>query len=74
MIHLYVLPSVSFLLDIFFIYISNAIPKVPSTLPPPCTSILNKSCNCNLTIKENNQKMLNGEIFCENMWLILLKT
>jgi hypothetical protein len=25
----------SFLLDIFFIYISNAIPKVPYTLPPP---------------------------------------
>jgi hypothetical protein len=25
-----------FLLDIFFIYISNAIPKVPYTLPPPC--------------------------------------
>jgi hypothetical protein len=24
------------LLDIFFIYISNAIPKVPYTLPPPC--------------------------------------
>jgi hypothetical protein len=24
-----------FLLDIFFIYISNAIPKVPYTLPPP---------------------------------------
>jgi hypothetical protein len=26
-----------FLLDIFFIYISNAIPKVPYTLPPPCS-------------------------------------
>jgi hypothetical protein len=25
-----------FLLDMFFIYISNAIPKVPYTLPPPC--------------------------------------
>jgi hypothetical protein len=25
------------LLDIFFIYISNAIPKVPYTLPPPCS-------------------------------------
>jgi hypothetical protein len=25
----------SFLLDIFFIYISNAIPKAPYTLPPP---------------------------------------
>jgi hypothetical protein len=24
-----------FLLDIFFIYISNAIPRVPYTLPPP---------------------------------------
>jgi hypothetical protein len=24
-----------FLLGIFFIYISNAIPKVPHTLPPP---------------------------------------
>jgi hypothetical protein len=24
-------------LDIFFIYISNAIPKVPYTLPPPCS-------------------------------------
>jgi hypothetical protein len=24
----------NFLLDIFFIYISNAIPKVPYTLPP----------------------------------------
>jgi hypothetical protein len=24
------------LLGIFFIYISNAIPKVPYTLPPPC--------------------------------------
>jgi hypothetical protein len=27
----------SFLLDIFFIYISNAIPKVPYTLPLPCS-------------------------------------
>jgi hypothetical protein len=27
--------SFSFLLDIFFIYISNAIPKVPYTLPRP---------------------------------------
>jgi hypothetical protein len=26
-----------FLLDIFFIYFSNAIPKVPYTLPPPCS-------------------------------------
>jgi hypothetical protein len=26
-----------FLLDIFFIYISNAIPKVPYTLPPLCS-------------------------------------
>jgi hypothetical protein len=26
-----------FLLDIFFIYISNAIPRVPYTLPPPCS-------------------------------------
>jgi hypothetical protein len=26
-----------FLLEIFFIYISNAIPKVPYTLPPPCS-------------------------------------
>jgi hypothetical protein len=26
-----------FLLDICFIYISNAIPKVPYTLPPPCS-------------------------------------
>ena len=25
------------LLDIHFIYISNAIPKVPYTLPPPCS-------------------------------------
>jgi hypothetical protein len=25
------------LLDIFFIYISNAIPKVPYTLSPPCS-------------------------------------
>jgi hypothetical protein len=30
-----------FLLDIFFIYISNAIPKVPYTLPTPCLCILN---------------------------------
>jgi hypothetical protein len=27
-----------FLLDIFFIYFSNAIPKAPYTLPPPCSS------------------------------------
>jgi hypothetical protein len=27
----------SFLLDTFFIYISNAIPKAPYTLPPPCS-------------------------------------
>jgi hypothetical protein len=26
-----------FLLDVFFIYISNAILKVPYTLPPPCS-------------------------------------
>jgi hypothetical protein len=25
------------LLDIFFIYIANDIPKVPYTLPPPCS-------------------------------------
>jgi hypothetical protein len=30
----------SFLLDIFFIYISNAIPKVPYTLPLPCSQEL----------------------------------
>jgi hypothetical protein len=27
-----------FLLDIFFIYISNAIPKAPYSLPPPCSA------------------------------------
>jgi hypothetical protein len=27
----------NFLLDIFFIYISDAIPKVPYTLLPPCS-------------------------------------
>jgi hypothetical protein len=27
----------NFLLDIFFIYISNAIPKVPYALPLPCS-------------------------------------
>jgi hypothetical protein len=27
----------AFLLDIFFIYISIAIPKAPYTLPPPCS-------------------------------------
>jgi hypothetical protein len=27
----------NFLLDIFFIYIPNAIPKVPYTLPLPCS-------------------------------------
>jgi hypothetical protein len=32
--HLKVLGFVLFLLDIFFIYISNAIPKVPYSLPP----------------------------------------
>jgi hypothetical protein len=26
----------AFLLDIFFIYISNGIPKAPYSLPPPC--------------------------------------
>jgi hypothetical protein len=26
-----------FILDIFFIYISNAIPKIPYTLPLPCS-------------------------------------
>jgi hypothetical protein len=30
-------PQNNFLLDIFFIYISNAIPKVPYTLPLPCS-------------------------------------
>jgi hypothetical protein len=25
------------LLDILFIYISNVVPKVPYTLPPPCS-------------------------------------
>jgi hypothetical protein len=29
--------TISFLLAIFFIYISNAIPKVPYTLPLPCS-------------------------------------
>jgi hypothetical protein len=32
-------PCLIFLLDIFFIYNSNAIPKVPYTLPPPCSPI-----------------------------------
>ena len=27
----------AFLLDIFFIYISNVIPKAPYTVPPPCS-------------------------------------
>jgi hypothetical protein len=27
----------NFVLDIFFIYISNAIPKAPYTLPSPCS-------------------------------------
>jgi hypothetical protein len=31
-------PFFNFLLDIFFIYISNAIPKVPYTLPLPCSA------------------------------------
>jgi hypothetical protein len=31
------LGSLLFLLDIFFIYISNAITKVPYTLLPPCS-------------------------------------
>jgi hypothetical protein len=30
----------NFLLDIFFIYISTAIPKVPYALPPPCSPTL----------------------------------
>jgi hypothetical protein len=30
----------NFLLDVFFIYISNAIPKVPYTLPPSCPAPL----------------------------------
>jgi hypothetical protein len=30
-------PFYAFLLDIFFIYISNAILKVPYTLPAPCS-------------------------------------
>jgi hypothetical protein len=29
--------STHILLDIFFIYNSNAIPKVPHALPPPCS-------------------------------------
>jgi hypothetical protein len=32
---LFLIYELYFLLDIFFIYISNAIPKVPHTLPPP---------------------------------------
>jgi hypothetical protein len=32
-----VIAQTFFLLDIFFIYISNVIPKVPYTLPPPCS-------------------------------------
>jgi hypothetical protein len=32
-----VFPFLQFLLDTFFIYISNAIPKVPYTLPLPCS-------------------------------------
>jgi hypothetical protein len=35
------------LLDIFFIYISNAIPKVPYTLPPPCSPT---HCSCFLAL------------------------
>jgi hypothetical protein len=30
-------PLILFLLDIFFIYISDTIPKVPYTLPLPCS-------------------------------------
>jgi hypothetical protein len=29
----------NFLLDIFFIYISNPIPKIPYTLPMPCSPV-----------------------------------
>jgi hypothetical protein len=34
---LYQSSGIAFLLDIFFIYISNAILKVPYTLPLPCS-------------------------------------
>jgi hypothetical protein len=34
----YFFPNLSFLLDIFFIYISNTIPKTPYTLPLPALS------------------------------------
>ena len=30
----------NFLLDIYFTYISNSIPKLPYTLPLPCSPIL----------------------------------
>jgi hypothetical protein len=33
----YILYKLKKILDIFFNYISNAIPKVPCTLPLPCT-------------------------------------
>jgi hypothetical protein len=36
-IYLFVCLFVCLLLDIFFIYISNAILRVPYTLPPPCS-------------------------------------
>ena len=35
-----------FLMDIFFIYISNAIPKVPYTLPPPSLPLLGPGFPC----------------------------
>jgi hypothetical protein len=34
---IHLLISINILLDIFFIYISNAILKVPYTLAPPCS-------------------------------------
>jgi hypothetical protein len=35
--NLFIYLFIYFLLDSFFIYISNAIPKVPYTLPLPCS-------------------------------------
>jgi hypothetical protein len=37
LIYLFIYLFIYFLLDIFFIYISNAIPKIPYTLPLPCS-------------------------------------
>jgi hypothetical protein len=73
-INLYFFSFSYFLLDIFFIYISNAIPKVPYTSsPPPPTPIPQPTLSCFLALafpctRASNLHKTNGLSSQSTVW------